>query len=296
MLALSARTKLQLRNIVVATDFSPASRVAFNHAIAIARHYDSHIILVHAIGLHLQTEPQPGAEIAVNDEMSVEAEQRLRSEAERCTDVECRPCLLKGTALEVVEQILALDHVDLIVVGTHGNRGFRRLLIGSAAEQIFRHVHCPVLAIGPSLREGKADWQPKRVLLVTDLESKEAATVEYAIALASKHNAELALLHVTSPAAAPYPEDTELLIGPYFRSRLQELLPSHPGLAHQPQVLVEFGHDPVAEIVRVAKLREIDLLLLSVHPREPWTTHFRHGAYRIVAEAPCPVLIVQRTF
>ena len=294
MLVFTEKPRILLKNILVATDFSPASESALDHAIGIARHYGSKILLVHAIAP--VSGEQSETEHKGTKETIADAEQRLRAEAEKCGDIECHQSLLTGTALEVVEHFLSLDHLDLIVVGTHGTKGFRKLLLGSVAEKIFHHVRCPVLALGPLAGERKSGWKPKRVVLATDLESDESRTVEYATALAKEHNADLALLHVTPRAGAPYPEDTECVIEPYFRSRLRALVPSWPGLDYPLQCWVEFGDDPAAEIVRVASTRAVDLIVLSVKPREPWSTHFVHGGHRIVAGAPCPVLIVQRRF
>lgn len=296
MVTLNTRPQVSLKNIVVATDFSPASEFALEHAISIARHYSSKIVLVHA----MEASPQSplGQETKTHDrhESLAGAEQKLFAEAEKCAEIECEERLLVGTALEVVEQILALDHIDLIVVGTHGTKGFRKFLTGSAAERIFHHVRCPVLAIGPSVRKGKTIWDPKRILLATDLQSNESRAVECATILAAEHNARLALLHVTAPAGPPYPQDSELVITPYFQSRLRELISYRPRGDYPAEVWVEFHEDPVAGILAVANRQAIDLLIFSVHPREPWTSHFTHNAHRIVARAPCPALIVQREF
>ncbi len=292
----SAEPKIALKNILAATDFSPASESALGYALAIARHYKSKVLLVHAVESTSHSRPRPGAESHASNVLQSNAAQRLSAEAEKCGDVECERCLLTGTALEVVDHILSLDHIDLIVVGTHGTRGVKKLLTGSVAEQIFHHVRCPVLVVGRSSSEGKPTWGPKRILVATDLQSDESQAIEYATALAREYDARLAMLHFTSPAGPPFPQDTELIIAPYFRSRLKELISNWPELDHPAEVWVEFGDDPVAGILRVATRRQIDLLVLSVHPREPWTSHFVHNAHRIVGEAPCPVLVVQRTF
>jgi len=296
MLVLSAKPRISLTNIVVATDFSAASESALDHAVAIARHYNSKILLIHAIKSTPDSQSWDEARIRGADELLTHAEQKLCAEAEKHPDVECQRFLLTGTALEVVEHILSLDHIDLIVVGTHGTKGVRKLMMGSVAEQIFHHVRCPVLVAGPSLREEKTTWGPKRILLPTDLQSDESQTVEYATALAREHDARLDLLHVTIPSRAPFLEDSEFTIAPYFQSRLRGLISNRPGLDHPAEVWVEFGDDPVIGILKVAKQRAIDLIVLSVRPREPWTSHFAHKAHRIVAEAPCPVLVVQRRF
>jgi nucleotide-binding universal stress UspA family protein len=296
MLVLSAKPRISLKNIVVATDFSAASESALDHAVAIARHYDSKILLMHAIGSTPDSQSWDEARIRGADKLLTHAEQKLCAEAEKHPDVECQRFLLTGTALEVVEHILSLDHIDLIVVGTHGTKGVRKLMMGSVAEQICHHVRCPVLVVGPLSGEGKPTWSPKRILLATDLQSDESRAIEYATAVAREHDARLALLHVTTPAGPPYPQDSELFIAPYFQSRLRELLSYQPWGDYPADVWVEFENDPVAGILKVVHQRAIDLLVLSVHPREPWTSHLVHNAHRIVAEALCPTLIVQREF
>lgn len=296
MAVLSARPRLALKKIIVPTDFSPASELALQFAIGIARHYGSRIHLVHAV------EPVPHAELwqaiasHTQEKEFAKAEERLRREAKKCGDIECSEWLLTGTPLEVVERLVSFDQVDLVVVGTHGARGFRKLATGAAAEHFFRHIHCPVLAIGPAVTGWNPVWAPKRVLLATDLQSDESIAVKCAALLAREHDAHLALLHVAPPVWAPFPADQEITARPYFQSRLRELLSYKAELEYPAEFWVEFGQDPVAEILRVAKERAMDLIVLSVHREEPWGFHFVHEAYRIVAEAVCPVLITQRRF
>ncbi len=290
MAVLSARPKVAVKNIVVATDFSPAAEVTLQYAAAIARHYDSKIYLVH--GIELPGHETPHATTLWGHEAEAEAEQKLQQEAAKCGGIECLPRVLKGTPLEVVERILSLDDLDLVVIGFHGAKGFRKLGVGSAAEYFFRHVRCPLLAVGPSVKGWTPLWEPKQVLLTTDLQSNEAVATRCAVLLAREHNAHLALLHVAPPSRAPYPEEQHLIDRPYFQSQLKELLSYK--LDYPAEFLVEFGDDAVAEILRVARERASDLIVLSVHREEPWGLHLVHGAYRIVAEAPCPVLITQR--
>jgi len=290
MAVLSLTPRIAIKNIVVATDFSPASDLALQHAIAIARHYASKIHLVHAIGpAGHRTATHAGT--LWGRETEADAEKQLRAQAAECADLECSRWVLKGTEEEVVDRLLSFDDVDLVVIGTHGAKGFRKRAIGAAAEHFFRHVHCPVLAVGP----WAGSWKPPtHVLLTTDLQSNESAATHCAMLLAGEHDARLTLLHVAPPAAAPFPENEHVVTRPYFQSRLRELLAYKPKPGFPVEFLVEFGDDAVAEILRVARERAVGLIVLSVHREEPWGFHFVHDAYRIVAEAPCPVLITQR--
>lgn len=293
MAVLSARPRIAVKNILVATDFSPISELALNHGIAIARHYGSKIHLVHAI--------EPPSHVLSSHTAAMwgqggeaEAEKKLREEMDLCGDVDCSQWILKGTPFEVVERILSFDQVDLVVTGIHKATGYRKLTMGSAAEHFFRHIHCPVLAVGPSVASWQSVWEPKRLLLVTDLQSNESSAVHLAVLLASEHQARLALLHVAPPALPPFPDDQQVIARQYFESRLMELLSYKPEPECPTEFLVEFGEDAVMEILRVARERAMDLIVLSVHRQETWGLHLVHEAYRIVAEAPCPILITQR--
>ena len=293
MAVLTATPRVAVQNIVLITDFSASSSQALHYAASIARHYGSRIHLVHALsrGLHDTT---PSVSAALTPETESEAEARLLAEAEKCSDLECSRWLLKGSPEEVVDRLLSFDRTDLVIVGTHAGRRFHRAATAAAAEHFFRHVRCPVLAVGPQARPCRSPWDPKHVLLATDLQSTEEAAARCAVFLAREHGARLSLLHVAAPAAMPYPEDQQVIARPYFESRLREILSYRPQLEFPADFRVEFGHDPVAEIVRVAGKHRSDLIVISVHREEPWGFHFVHHAYRIVAEAPCPVLITQR--
>ena len=58
--------------------------------------------------------------------------------------------LVQGPPAQVITETAERGGHDLIIVGAHGNRGFRRLLLGSVAESTVRHAHCSVLVVhGP---------------------------------------------------------------------------------------------------------------------------------------------------
>lgn len=62
--------------------------------------------------------------------------------------------LVQGPPAQVITETAERGHHDLIVVGAHGNRGFRRLLLGSVAESTVRHAHCSVLVVHGPARAG----------------------------------------------------------------------------------------------------------------------------------------------
>jgi nucleotide-binding universal stress UspA family protein len=88
MLALSNIPRLSIKKIVVATDFTTASRAALQSAIAIATHYGSKVILVHGV----QTAPRNGPQKVTSYEQLhdlSDAEWKLATEARKCADLQC---------------------------------------------------------------------------------------------------------------------------------------------------------------------------------------------------------------
>src|SRR5262249_46020798 len=90
---------------------------------------------------------------------------------------------------------------DLIVMGTHGRTGLRRLLAGSIATAVLREAHCPVLA----LRSPAGTHQAKDIQVIlhpTDFSEGYAAALQVARSLAGDLGARLIILHV-APVAMP---------------------------------------------------------------------------------------------
>jgi nucleotide-binding universal stress UspA family protein len=61
--------------------------------------------------------------------------------------------LEEGEPAREILRAAAETNCDLIVLGTHGRTGFRRLLLGSVAEQVMRRADCPVLTVNRPVQE-----------------------------------------------------------------------------------------------------------------------------------------------
>jgi nucleotide-binding universal stress UspA family protein len=289
MAVLIARPKIALKTIVVKTDFSPASEVALQYAVALGHYYGAKIELVY--GTERKKREPDECKAALG---GVPAEEMLRRQIKQCGDLECSSWFFTGTPLEVVDRLLSFEKVDLVVVGTQDVTGVKKVSAGAASEHLFRKIHCPVLAVGPAVAAPEPGWYPKRMLLTTDLQSDESTAAKCAALLAREHESQLALLYVAHPTRVPFPVDDEISAKPYFQTRLRELMSYKPELDYPADYWVKFAEDPVESILQVAREKAIDLLVMSVHREEPWGFHFVHHAYRIVSESPCPVLITQR--
>jgi nucleotide-binding universal stress UspA family protein len=138
------------KNILVPTDFSEGAEAALDYAVALAAKLDAKVHLLNVVGVQMMGAamgvPLSSAAIeAVFDGNQKELDRLVAARAGKCA---FGPTLLEtGDARTQIEQVVAKVHADLIVMGTHGRRGFSRLLLGSVAEAIARIAPCPVLLV-----------------------------------------------------------------------------------------------------------------------------------------------------
>ncbi len=144
---------IDLKRILVPTDFSEHSRHALKYGIALAEKFSAEIHLLHV--LQDLTVYQPDAMtigppvVPPLEELSAAArvgldrlvrEQHLEQDKVR-TDVR------EGTPVEEIVDYAHENKIDLIVIATHGRGWFAHLLLGSVAEKVVRKAPCPVMAV-----------------------------------------------------------------------------------------------------------------------------------------------------
>ena len=143
MNAVATRARIALKNILFATDFSPAAEAALPYAIGLAKQYGAK---VH--GLHVRfpaTYPIVGPEAM--PQVLEAAEEVAKFEARQLhqmlATVPHEVTVAEGELWPILSELADKQRTDLIVVGTQGRTGVSRALLGSAAEEIFPEGHVP---------------------------------------------------------------------------------------------------------------------------------------------------------
>src|SRR5207245_7491631 len=140
------RAEFPLRNVLLATDFTPSSQTALLYALSIARRSHSRVVLAHVVN--------PPAQRLFGQE----AVQRALDNAWREAQSEITNLIidgqLEGLSHEVVvrqgevwpelEKLIAEYDIDMLVTGTRGRAGVWKMLLGPTAESIFRQANCLV--------------------------------------------------------------------------------------------------------------------------------------------------------
>ena len=301
MATVGVPTRVAIQNILLATDFSPFSDAAVPFAAGLAHRYGSTLYLVNVVPSIpydlLPADPLQPAQVANEKMRSLAALEALKG-------VPHKDYIEQGDAADVLKRLVQQHHIDLIVLGTHGRRGIDKLLMGSVAEDVFRHATCPVLTIGPHVTHKIKEGELRHILYATDFGEETRHGLPYALSLAEEHHAKMTLLHASpepspvlpepEPGAMPTLSRAEALA--YNEAELRKMIPSDAQLTTHPEFVVELGDAPEI-IIETAKKLDADLVVLGVKRPMPLATHLTTGiAYKVVCAAPCPVLTVGHEF
>jgi nucleotide-binding universal stress UspA family protein len=147
----------RFRVILHPTDFSPGSAAAFACAADLARDYDARLVVLHAFGPVVPIGDEGVMMSPDSVELRAMARQQLDAIRPPIPTVRVEKILVDGTSTEVIRKMAAELKADLIVMGTHGRTGFRRLLLGSVTEEVLRQAPCPVLTVKAPVTGRHAD-------------------------------------------------------------------------------------------------------------------------------------------
>jgi nucleotide-binding universal stress UspA family protein len=168
---------------------------------------------------------------------------------------------------------------DLLILGSHGQSGAAKLLLGSVSENVLQLVGCPALVVR---RTGSDPAQLKKILCPVDLSYSNRDCVRLSAAMTVSMGAQLYLLHAT---------DTQTEPG-FLSQEVRDWLPEDVHLKCQSFLVPKKG-DAAEQIICWARDHSVDLIVIGARHRPflEFTTLGR-TTERIMRHSPCPVLIV----
>src|SRR5215470_15912605 len=295
MNATTARAAIQLKNIIFATDFSPAASVALPFAGSIAKQFGANLFAVHAKTPENYALPPTEVWPIYNEQLEKETESLKTNLRENYSSVPTEVLTVEGGVITVIETVAKEKNADLIVLGTNGRRGIGKFFLGSVAEEVLRKAPCPVLTVGPHVNtDAIKQTKFRKILYATDFSEGTPATVTFLTAFAEENDARLVLMHVIAP-----PETGDLVRPHELESgaldRLNSFVPRETGFLAPPKTIVTHGV-PGDKILEVAEKEGADLIVLGVRKAKGYirATHLPAAvAHRVISRATCPVLTVR---
>ena len=297
---------LSVHNILFPTDFSECAEHAFSHAAELAALFDAKVHVFHTRVRPLSYHPalkhllDEAERLEERDHVPHEPEEEKRLRAP--VGDQAIVISAEKTGASAYEEILAYsqdEDIDLIVMGTHGRRGPRRLFIGSTAERVVRLAKCPVLTLR-SDAETMQSMKLERLLVPVDFSSYSEESLRYASELASMWDARVTLLNVIEETVLPtvygiepvslYPVDHLL---DESKKALEKLRSEYfdPMLSIDTAVVIGHAATTIADF---AKDSDTDLIVISTHGLTGMR-RFLMGSVseHVTRNAPCAVLTVK---
>jgi nucleotide-binding universal stress UspA family protein len=239
--------------------------------------------------------PESGGMLLELDSFYHDAERCLHDliQEARRSDIKCEGKIGSGTSHSTILEIAETKHIDVIVLGTRSIHGFERLVFGSTAEAVLRRASCPVFAVGPraaSQKPGDAGG-PGAVVFATDFNNATTEALQIAASFCSSMNLSLHCLHVLPRGV----QDSfhKGIIPVIITEALHHLVATVENKVGPPVCAVAYGSEISSAVVDYARANEARLIVLGVRRASLAASHIpAHIAYRIIAEAPCPVLTI----
>ena len=142
---------INLKTILVPTDFSECSEEALQYGLELARRFDASLHLLHVV--HDPVAQPWAAEgfsvpvFEVVEQWQKQAQERLRAAVPDADRGRVTIASVVATPYAEILAYASAHEVDLIVMGTHGRGGVTHMLLGSIAERVVRRAPCPVLTV-----------------------------------------------------------------------------------------------------------------------------------------------------
>jgi nucleotide-binding universal stress UspA family protein len=287
-----------VKTILVPLDFSRTAMRALDYATALATGLNAKIHLMHV--------QRPDEACAVPnaghlmrecaESISFLHERPDHLEADRPPQFWSENCHIQtGRPDEEICRLARELNIGLIILGSRGNSGLKRVVLGSTAERVVRFSPCPVLVV----RRRKRKFKIGKILAPVDFSECSMAGAVYAAFLAKTFDAKLCLFHVVERPPPPVLVDRvsspfserELTIA---NARLEMEALSKLGFLSDAKCAVDVRTGwPVDEICGQASQADVDLVVISTHGRTGFNRILLGSvAEQVVRYADCPVLVV----
>jgi nucleotide-binding universal stress UspA family protein len=262
-------------SVLCPIDFSESSRGALRYAGTIAAHFHTSLTLL-AVNDPLLDEAAEltGGHTQLVDDTRREME-RFHRQAFGATVDALRDVHFEIASGKPAPEILRVARergCDLIVMGSHGSTGFRKLFFGSTTERVLRETAVPML-VTPGGDPGPIAFDDvrkaiRRVLVPVDLTQATAHQADVARRVADSLSLPLLMVHVIEPVRSLVTAHATLsTVETERRYRAEAQLEREAesmGTATKPEALVAYG-EPAEEIAKVAADRDAGLIVMGLH-------------------------------
>jgi nucleotide-binding universal stress UspA family protein len=285
-------TNLSIHKIICPTDFSDFSASAFAESVRLARWFGANVTVLHVTPFAV-----PGAgdlgylpmPVAIDEDMRKVKLMEIQHfvDATEHAGVPVEIAFREGDPCVEIREAVRETGADLVVMGTHGRSGFKRLMLGSVTEAVLRDAPAPVLTVHRDVARRTGLY--RRIVCATDVSEQTAGTIAVALALADEGAKHLTIVNVIENGKESMGGDLERAA----LDALWKLIPDEARNSCRIDDHVAFGQAD-REILKVAEKTHADLVVMGTLPHAALREIFGSTVRGVVRDAACPVLLVPR--
>jgi nucleotide-binding universal stress UspA family protein len=248
---------MDIRNVLVPTDFSPPSNLAVNYGVSLARKFRAKLTLLHVLdrpraeGSHVsETELR-----RIEDQRREDALQKLGAllAPEDQDDLDLQVVLKTGKVQPEIVAAARERHADVVVLGTHGHGRLGQLILGSATQGLLRKLSVPVLTVCHAI----SPIAFGRLRFATDLSAFSIEGFPSVLDLVKTLQAELILMHATDR------ENHSPAVDADARMKLEMLAAQAKAQKVPIQSMLVHGA-PAPRILKAAQETGADMILMTI--------------------------------
>ena len=285
---------MEIKNVIVPTDFSVPAKMAVSCGVALARKFRARLTLVHVIDIRSRFAGDADIDREAEQELAWKAAQELSTlvSPEDEDDLDLQTIVKYGNVHREIVNTIKEQRSDFIVLGTQGRGCVGRLIVGSTTERLLRKLTIPTLVVrttGPTAF--------KDILFATDLSESSVHAFDFALDLGRTLQSRILAVHVLDKTMGSIlknngvPEAHEHVLQDVNR-KLATLSAEGKRNGVDVQTLLVEGK-PAAEILQISKKYGANLILLAISAKGSLERAlFGETAETIVRESTMPVLSI----
>ena len=286
---------VRFKNILCPVDFFSASNRAFEYAMKLAENYGANLRLLHVVSPIIPDTYASGSNLA---DLSVDFQKKSRLQLEKLKARAEKKNIKVSAEVQIgdidgeIRRAIKNGNADLVVVGTHGRRGFERWVLGSVTERLIRHCPVPLLAIGSSGTSRMVPPAIARMVVTTDFSEGTSDAMAYACSIAAECQSKITLLHVMNDVTADVGLRLRDPLIRGIREKLDALVPKGIRDWCDVQTHVDTG-TPWRVILKTIQSEKPGLLVMNVHGKGMLERALVGStADRVLRGTSCPVLLI----
>lgn len=287
---------INFRRILFPVDFSGQSRAVAPFVRAMAKCFDSEIVVLHNVDIPDSRSTEAAGESGSLgiDRLQLEATAALdRFIVQELSGGRVSPQVTKGDAARQIVGYAHDQQVDLIMIATHGYGPFRALLLGSVAAKVLHDVHCPVwTGVHAEQMASHSPDRWKRVLCAVETDEHGESVLKWAWQFAQQQSLELRLIHAVAGADGMWTVENDPSMYEFlFHAAREQLARLQTAAGTNLEIRLTGGN--VGGAVHQAALEyDADLIVIGRGAIQTSFGRLKNNGYSIIRAAPCPVISI----